>query len=132
MLLVHVSVVLLVSDGVSFSPALPSPTVSITAAGSLTAGQTYSLTCSVSVVEHLVVQPSIVWRDGQGREVARGSGSGLQFTFDPLRTSNGSRYICTASVSVPEISLTVSGRASTDVVVFSKSVIVHIMSLNTL
>ena len=117
---------------VSFSPALPSPTVSITATGSLTAGQTYSLTCSVSVVEHLVVQPSIVWRDGQGREVARGSGSGLLLTFAPLRTSNGSRYTCTASVSVPEISLTDSGENSTDVVVSSKSVIVHIMSLPTL
>jgi len=79
-----------------------------------------------------VVQPSIVWRDGQGREVAGGSGSGLLLTFDPLRTSNGSRYTCTASVSVPEISLTVSGEASTDVVVSSKSVIVHTMSLHTL
>jgi len=113
-------------------PALPSPTVSITAAGSLTAGQTYSLTCSVSVVEHLVVQPSIVWRDGQGREVAGGSGSGLQLTFDPLRTSNGSHYTCTASVNVSEISLTVSGGDSIDVVVSSKSVIVHIVSLHTL
>ena len=106
-----------------FSPVLPSPNVSITAAGSLTAGQTYSLTCSVSVVEHLVVQPSIVWRDGQGREVAGGSGSDLQLTFDPLRTPNGSHYTCTASVSVLEISLSVSGETSTDVVVSSKSVI---------
>ena len=79
-----------------------------------------------------MVQPSIVWRDGQGREVAGGSGSRLQLTFDPLRTSNGSRYTCTASVSVPEISLTDSGEASTDVGVPSKSVVVHIMSLYTL
>ena len=82
-----------------------------------------------------MVQPSIVWRDGQGREVAGGSGPGLQLTFDPLRTSNGSHYTCTASVSVPEISLTVSEEASTDVVVSSKSVVVHvryIMSLHTL
>ena len=79
-----------------------------------------------------MVQPSIVWRDKQGREVAGGSGSGLQLSFDPLRTSNGSCYTCTASVSVPEISLTVSGEASRDVVVSSKSVIVHTMSLHTL
>ena len=109
----------------------PHLNVSITATGSLTAGQTYSLTCSVSVVEYLVVQPSIVWRDGQGREVAGGSGSGLLLIFDPLRTFNGSHYTCTASVSVPEISLTVGGEAFTDVVVSSKSVIVHIMSLHT-
>ena len=115
-----------------FSLALPSLTVSITATGSPTAGQTYSLTCSVSVVEHLAVQPSIVWRDGQGREVAGGSGLGLLLTFDPLRTSNGSHYTCTASVSVPEISPSVSEEASRNVVVSSKSVIVHIMSLHTL
>ena len=81
------------------------------------------------------MQSSIVWRDGQGKEVARGSGSGLLLTFDPLRTFNGSLYTCTANVSIPEIPLTVSGEVSTDVVVSSKSVIAHIimiMSLHTL
>ena len=85
----------------------------------LTAGQTYSLTCSVLVVAHLVVEPSVEWTRQDGSQVTATSGSSLLLNFNPLRTSNGSLYTCTATVNVPSV-VTVSGEESRVVVVFSK------------
>ena len=85
----------------------------------LTAGQTYSLTCSVQVVDHLVVESSVVWTRQDGSQVTATSGTSLMLNFDPLRTSDGSHYTCTATVNVPSV-VTVSGEESRVVVVSSK------------
>ena len=89
------------------------------ASGPLTAGQTYSLTCSVQVVGHLVVEPSVEWTRQDGSQVTATSGSSLLLNFNPLRTSNGNNYTCTATVHVPSV-VTVSGEESRVVVVSSK------------
>ena len=89
------------------------------ASGPLTAGQTYSLTCSVQVVDHLVVESSVVWTRQDGSQVTATSGTSLMLNFNPLRTSDGSRYTCTATVDVSNV-VTVSGEESRVVVVSSK------------
>ena len=89
------------------------------ASGSLTAGQVYSLTCSVQVVDHLVVEPSVEWTRQDGSQVTATSGSSLLLNFNPLRTSDGNNYTCTATVNVPSVA-TVSGEESRVVVVSSK------------
>ena len=89
------------------------------ASGPLTAGQTYSLTCSVQVVDHLVVEPSVVWTRQDGSQVTATSGSSLLLNFNPLRTSDGNNYTCTATVNVTDV-VTVSGEESRVVVVSSK------------
>ena len=68
--------------------------------GSPTAGQTYSLTCSVQVVPHLVVEPSIEWTRQDGTVLNASSGSRLQLNFNPVMTSDGGRYTCRASVNI--------------------------------
>ena len=99
-----------------FPTALPSPEVSITHIGSPTAGQFYTLSCSVEVVPHLVVEPSIVWTRQDGVPVIT---SHPQLRNYPLKTSDGSKYTCTASVDIPNV-VSVSGTDSTDLVVASK------------
>ena len=85
----------------------------------LTAGQVYSLTCSVQVVDHLVVKPSVEWTRQSGSQVTATSGSSLLLNFNPLKTSDGNNYTCTTTVNVPSV-VTASGEESRVVVVSSK------------
>ena len=81
--------------------ALPAPVVSITpASGSPTAGQTYSFTCSVQVVAHLVVEPSIEWTRQDGTVLNASSGYSLQLKFNPLQASDSDYYTCRAIVTI--------------------------------
>ena len=105
--------------------------VSIDAISSVpTAGQPYSLTCSVEVVPHLVVEPSIVWtRQNDGPpEVNTGSGSSLQLNFNPLKASDGDTYTCIAIVDIPDVpdGISVGGVKSTDIVVTCKCMHIHV------
>ena len=91
------------------------------ASGPLTAGQVYSLTCSVLVVDHLVVEPSVEWTRQDGSQVTATSGSSLLLNFNPLRTSDGNNYTCIATVTINVTDVvTVSGEESRVVVVSSK------------
>ena len=86
---------------IPLSTALPAPVVSISpASGSPTAGQTYSLTCSVQVVAHLVVEPSIEWTRQDGTVLNASSGYSLQLNFNPVMPSNITNYTCHASVEI--------------------------------
>ena len=89
------------------------------ASGPLTAGQVYSLTCSVQVVDHLVVEPSVEWTRQNGSQVTATSGTSLLLNFNPQKTSDGNNYTCTATVNVPSV-VTVNGEESRVVVVSSK------------
>ena len=87
------------------------------ASGVPTAGQAYSLTCSVAVVPHLVVEPSIQWSRGV---VSTSTGTSLELNFNPLMISHGDHYTCRASVDITDISVSVSGEESRDLIVSSE------------
>ena len=56
-----------VDVNVCLSTALPAPIVTISPASDvLTVGQSYTLTCTVMVVPHLVVEPTIQWTKYDG------------------------------------------------------------------
>ena len=79
----------------------------------------------MQVVDHLVVEPSVVWTRQDGSQVNATSGSSLLLNFDPLKTSDGNNYTCTATVTIPSVVnvsdvVTVSGEESRAVVVSSK------------
>ena len=78
-----------------------------------TAGQRYSLTCSVETVPGLVVEPSFQWTRQNG-SVVDASSPMLNFTL--LSTSDGNRYTCSVTINIPE-STPVSGQAFTDLIV---------------
>ena len=97
--------------------ALPAPQVTITPSGSSTAGSPYNLTCTVMVVNGLLVVPQVMWfKNGVnvavGNSISFASGvvsantTTLTLQFNPLYTSNGSQYSCIANVSLPVISIT--------------------------
>ena len=93
----------------SSPPDFPVPVVTITGPTTGVAGEGLQLTCSVSVVEYLVAEPTVQWSGGN-----IGSGNGVtesdtatsevrsekNVTFSPLRTSHGAQYTCLAEVSI--------------------------------
>ena len=98
----------------SFNPSLPviafspgdhqsnitvSITVSITTSGTNTAGETYSLVCSVSTVTGSTDQPTITWLDPMNNPVPPDTtGSMSTLTFNPLAASHAGTYTCRATV----------------------------------
>ena len=98
------------------------------------AGQPLTLTCTVTVVEYLIVNPQVEWiqRDGftisgvndnpstgEG-PVVTGTLSTRDVNFVPLRTSHAGRYSCWASVNITDIPQLFNSSNDTTVVVQSK------------
>ena len=81
--------------------------------GTPTAGQIYYLICSVQLPPYLLVEASIVWTK---QESIRQVGSGQQFNFNPLRTSDSGQYTCT--MTIDRVNFT--GESTTDLMVTSK------------
>ncbi len=90
---------------------LPSPEISVLSAPISEAGQSVSLSCIVTVVENLIVNPHIEWmkvgsstiNDQNSTEmntVVSGTVSTLNVSFDPLLTSHAGQYQCRASVNI--------------------------------
>ena len=76
-------------------------TVSITASGTNTAGETYSLECSATVTGS-TGQPTITWLDPMDHPVPSGmvttTGSMSTLTFNPLSASHAGTYTCRATL----------------------------------
>ena len=110
-----------VDVNVCLSTALPAPIVTISPASDvLTVGQSYTLTCTVMVVPHLVVEPTIQWTRQNELITISSSGTSLQLNFNPLQLSDGDIYTCTANIDITDIATSVSNETSRDVIVMSK------------
>ena len=111
------AVYLVVYSNLSFflllNTALNAPVVTVDAVGTPTAGEMLTLTCRVTVVEGLTVQPDVEWVDSGGNAVPSGvndvtvgnvtiSGT-LEMEFSPLHTSHGGMYTCIASINIQSI-----------------------------
>ena len=107
---------------------LPPPIVTISPSGDSTAGQSYSLQCSASVVAGLVVQPDLVLVAPDGSEVAsQMNTSSLSHTLSPLRTSDGGQYTCTATVTIPEAGITDLLNSAEETVTVASEWLVHVV-----
>ena len=80
--------------------------MTISFSGDSTAGQSYSLQCSASVVDGLVVLPDLKIVFPNSTEISAMNTSSLVYTFSPLRTSDGGQYTCTATVNIPQAGIT--------------------------
>ena len=106
MLLVCQSVIQYDADGCPFPLALPAPNVTIMFPENLTAGQNYSLQCSASVVDGLVVQPELEIVHPNSTVISVVNTSSVDYMFSPLRTSDGGQYTCTATINIPQTGIT--------------------------
>ena len=96
---------------------LPNPIVNIITSGIQSIGGTYNITCTVNVVDRLIVNPTIDWRknslinsnnDGDTLSVTPTViGSNAQsLIFSSLNTSDAGQYTCQATITVPNIATT--------------------------
>ena len=102
--------------------------VTITENTSGTAGLEFTVTCSVTAVEYLIVQLTFQWSGGsvgssgvtESDTTLSGSVSARTLTFNPLRTSHGGEYTCQVKASISSISVTWTGSEGRAVIVQSK------------
>ena len=110
---------------------LPAPNVTISGATVGIAGQTYQLTCIMTVVDHLTADATrtIQWsggsvglEDGVTESVTSSDGvnSTRTLTFSPLHTSHGAEYTCQAEINISSINVSKTDSGSVDVMVRSK------------
>ena len=86
----------------------------------VTAGDSHTLQCTVTVIPHLAVQPTVELI-GPGGSLATAMGLLVTHTVDPVKTSDAGQYTCRASVNIPSASVDVSGQSSSTLTVQSKS-----------
>ena len=82
--------------------ALPVPTLNFSFSGYSIAGQWYSLSCSASVVDGLVVRPNLMIVFPNSTDLLKENTSLLDYSFSPLRTSDAGQYICRATINIPQ------------------------------
>ena len=92
-----------------FTTALQSPVVAILGAAFQTAGNQHTLTCTATVNTYLSVTPTIEWSLPEsvgnsfitvGGQSTSGAITTKTLTFNPLHTSHGGVYQCTATVNI--------------------------------
>ena len=94
----------------------------------------YTLTCTATVIENLVVPPTVEWLIG-GQSVSNSNGiiveptevSGVNSSrvlrISTLRSSHGGQYTCRARINIPEADLLVDGSQERDVSVQCKLIL---------
>ena len=109
---------------ICLSTALPAPIVTISPDSDvLTVGQSYTLTCNVMVVPHLVVEPTIQWTEYDGTSVITSSSSGtsLLLNFNPIMTSDSNEYTCRASIDIIDITLSATSESTWEILLAGTS-----------
>ena len=123
-------------------PSLPS--VTIEASGTSIAGETYSLTCTVSLEQELRQSPVIEWIGPDGSVIENGTivdmslsssspSTTMSLLFTRLRTSHKGIYWCRASVNDIDAGINIMNNSSAAIIVQSKSIgLVFIAAMCTL
>ena len=82
----------------------------------VTAGQTFSKDCNFSSPADLVRSPTVHWLDST---LSRVSDNGT-LSFPHLLTSHGGEYVCVVNISIPQLSISLTGSGTTTLIVQSK------------
>ena len=99
------------------SADLPNPEVVTEVTGFEIPGESYNFTCIVTVVDRLIVSPAIEWSkqsvsfSGEENDISvypNRYEDQLSLEFKFLNTSDAGEYTCDATVTVTEISVTVT------------------------
>ena len=96
----------------------------------MTAGEELQLICNVTTVDYLVASALLIvqWSGGSVGEsevtesITNTNGVTIMktLTFNPLLTSHGAQYICTAIIDISSINVMMTNSNSTSVMVQSK------------
>ena len=108
---------------------LSPPRINVKPKGNPTAGETYSLECSVETEKGVrSTDISITWTTPSGASIktenltTNGTVTKGTLAFSPLNTSHSGEYICTGRISAESVGVNVSNNFSIVVNVLSKSI----------
>ena len=100
--------------------AFPPPNMTIsTNRETPTIGQSYSLSCPLSVVSGLAVKPVLKWTRLDRTLLTASNGSNLQLDFDPLLPANSSVYTCHFSIYISGV-VSTTGKTFREILLTSK------------
>ena len=110
---------------------LSAPTVNIAASGNEIVGGTFILTCTVGVVDRLIVEPDIMWtKEALSDSVSSKStiiseapvcnNNSLSLNFMSLNTSDAARYTCSVVLNITQIGIAMTNDSYTDITLQSK------------
>ena len=111
-------------------------------------GDEYSITCTVEVIDRLIVTPTIVWiKDSVNTSLVSddlntisvpsvfsnisGTLYSLSLFFSSLNTSDAGQYTCQAIITVTEINVTVTNTILVDLPIQSKYIWYYKQMFNT-
>ena len=120
-----------------FLIAIPSPIMKMMTTGINRAGEEYNITCTVEVIDRLIVIPTIVWIKASVNTsllfddlntinvpsvLSNISNTmySLSLIFSSLNTSDAGQYTCQSIISVNEINVTVTNSSVQDLLLQSK------------
>ena len=88
---------------------LPIPFVAITTNGNQFVGGTYTITCTVNIIQPLIASLTIQWNNLNSNVLNTLSGNTVSnLTFTSLNTSDAGIYTCQATVSISDIATTIN------------------------
>ena len=107
---------------------LPVPAIAISSLGSLIAGENYTLSCTITVIEGLTEDAviSTSWTNSRGdlmiSDITQVSDVNTTSTleFMPIMTSQGGSYICNASINISTLSVYKSNSEPYDISIQSE------------
>ena len=111
-------------------------------------GDEYSITCTVEVIDRLIVTPTIIWiKDSVNTSLVSddlntisvpsvlskisGTLYSLSLFFSSLNTSDAGQYTCQATITVTEINVTVTNTILLDLPIQSKYIWYYKQMFNT-
>ena len=110
--LLHIIITIYISINISIE--LPLPFVTITTNGGQFVGGTYTITCTVNIIQPLIASLTIQWNKLNSNVLNTLSGNSVSnLTFTSLNTSDAGIYTCQATVSIPDIATTINSTNTT-------------------
>ena len=108
--------------------------MNITTSGNELVGDTFILTCTVGVVDRLIIEPDIIWTkvalndssllsDNKSTIISEASvhnDNSLSLNFTSLNTSDAARYTCTAVLNITQIDVAMTNVTYTDIMLQSE------------
>ena len=115
---------IIISVSVYLSEIVP-PNVAIVTNGAQTIGESFNITCTVNVLDLLIPNTMIQWvktpPNNTIPSLITASTTSLYY-IEALNTSDAGQYTCIATITIPDIGLTVQGKDSHVITLTSKQI----------
>ena len=123
-MLTHLRALIVITVSVYLSELVP-PNVAIATNGAQSIGESYNMTCTVNVLDLLIPNTMIQWvKTAPNNTIPSpitANTTSIHY-IEALNTSDAGLYTCIATITIPDIGLTVQGNDSRVITLKSKQI----------